>query len=424
MISIIVLITEIAFLMIRKALGFDQIYRTIATAFILFFTIAFIYDTEHIKKLSYLRTPLRMAYYFRMFLLFFDLYGQWIMVLPNSGGDADVFYGWAENYMKEGGWTRTVFPKVMGFIMRYVGQSRLYMQFLVMLCSIMSICAFAYIIYDLDIAYNVKYRAVAIVGILPNFAILSSIFLRESIVTMLLTLSITCFIIWFKGYSFLWIFLAALFDFTAAIFHSGAAGLVLGYMVVLLLYDQKWKRYHINIINIIPIVIMGLVVTFLYLNYAETFFGKLLSIDTLSDVANTTNLGASSYLEYVGNSNSIGNMVLYTIPRIVYFLFSPFPWQWRGIRDIIAFVFSSIFYLWAVKDAIDCIRHHGKHRNLVLALLIILFCVVFVFAWGVSNTGTATRHREKMVIIFGLLWALSHDGNRDRWIKLGNIILM
>ena len=92
MVSIIVLIIELSFLSIRKALGFDQIYRTIATAFILIFTIAFMYDTEHMKKLRYLRTPLRIGYYMRVFLLFFDLYGQWIFILPNSGEDANVFY--------------------------------------------------------------------------------------------------------------------------------------------------------------------------------------------------------------------------------------------------------------------------------------------------------------------------------------------
>ena len=423
MISIIVLIVELSFLCIRKALGFDQIYRTIATACILFFAVAFIYDTEHIKKLSYLRTPLRFAFYFRLFLLFFDLYGQWIMVLPNSGADADVFYGWAENYMREGGWTRTVFPKVMGFIMRYIGQSRLYMQFLVMLCSILSICVFAGLLYDMDIAYNVKYRAVAIISILPNFAILSSLFLRESIVTMLVSLSIASFVLWFRGHAFYWMLFAIGLDLLAAIFHSGTAGLVLGYSVILLLYDRHWRRYHANIINIIPVVLIGLFVTYLYLNYADTFFGKMLSIDTLADVANTSGAGSSNYAAYVGNSNSLTSMIIYTIPRIAYFLFSPFPWQWRNMKDVIAFLFSSLFYMWAVKDAITNLRRN-KNQQLIIALLIILFCVVFVFAWGVSNTGTATRHREKMVIIFGLVWALSHDGNRDRWIKLGNIILM
>ena len=158
--------------------------------------------------------------------------------------------------------------------MRYIGQSRLYMQFLVMLCSVLSICVFAGLLYDLDIAYNVKYRAVAIISILPNFAILSSIFLRESIVTMLLTLSIACFVMWYKGRPFYWIVLAVVFDLTAAIFHSGAAGLILGYMVVLLLYDRRWRRFHVNIINIIPVAIVGLVITYLYLNYAETFLAR------------------------------------------------------------------------------------------------------------------------------------------------------
>ena len=83
-----------------------------------------------------------------------------------------------------------------------------------------------------------------------------------------------------------------------------------------------------------------------------------------------------------------------------------------------------MFYFWAVKDAIVYIRSNNKNRTMAIALLIVLSCVVFVFAWGVSNTGTATRHREKMVIIFGLLWAICHDGSRDRWVKIGDIILM
>ena len=310
MVSIIVLIIELSFLSIRKALGFDQIYRTIATVFILIFTIAFIYDTEHIKKLSYLKTPIRIGYYLRLFLLFFDLYGQWIFILPNSGADADVFYDWAENYMKKGGWTRTVFPKVIGFIMRYVGQSRLYMQFLVMLCSMVSICIFAIILYDLDIANNVKYRAVAIVCMLPNFAILSSIFLRESIVTMLLTLSIASFVIWLQGAPFYYFFFALVFNLLAAIFHSGTAGLILGYMVVLLLYDRRLKRFHANIINVFPVALMCIFLTFMYFNYAEAFLSKMLGLETLSDVANTTNAGSSSYAAYVGNSNSISSMVI------------------------------------------------------------------------------------------------------------------
>ena len=424
MISIIVLIIELSFLSIRKALGFDQIYRTIATLFILIFTVAFIYDTEHIRKLSYLRTPLRIGYYFRLFLLFFDLYGQWIYVLPNSGQDAEIFYNWSISYMKEGGWTRTAFPKVIGFIMRYVGQSRLYMQFLVMLCSMISICVFAYFLYDVDISYNVKYRATAIVCMLPNFAILSSIFLRESIVTMLLTLSIVSFILWLKGSPLYYFFFAVVFDLLAAIFHSGTSGLILGYMVVLLLYDQKWRRFHANFINIFPVIVMSLFLTFLYFNYAEAFLGKMLGLETLSDVANTSTVGNSSYAAYVGNSNSIGSMIIYTVPRIVYFLFSPFPWQWRGIKDIIAFLFSSVFYLWSIKDALTYIKRYRRYRTMIIAILIVLFCVVFVFAWGVSNTGTATRHREKLVIIFGILWALSHDGSRDREIRIGNLTLL
>ena len=86
--------------------------------------------------------------------------------------------------------------------------------------------------------------------------------------------------------------------------------------------------------------------------YADVLFEKFGRVDSIGDVANTLDYGGSSYAQYVGDSSSIQNMLIYTIPRIGYFLFSPFPWQWRGISDIIAFVFSSMFYMYAVYAAI------------------------------------------------------------------------
>ncbi len=55
-------------------------------------------------------------------------------------------------------------------------------------------------------------------------------------------------------------------------------------------------------------------------------------------------------------------------------------------------------------------------------LLLVAACMVFVFAWGVSNTGTATRHRDKMVILFGILYGLADDVviSNKKWIMFGD----
>ena len=138
---------------------------------------------------------------------------------------------------------------------------------------------------------------------------------------------------------------------------------------------------------------------------------KMVGVENIEDVANTLEIGGSSYAKYVGNSNSIGNMIIYTPLRIVYFLFSPFPWQWRGITDIIAFLFSSLYFLYilalSLRNLINPV--HIKQKDKQILMMILTIAVVFVYSWGVSNTGTAARHRDKLVPLFAVLWAYSSD---------------
>ena len=54
-----------------------------------------------------------------------------------------------------------------------------------------------------------------------------------------------------------------------------------------------------------------------------------------------------------------------------------------------------------------------KQKKLVSALKFQVFfsvlgvITVFVFSWGVSNTGTAIRHRDKLITFFAVALALS-----------------
>ena len=46
---------------------------------------------------------------------------------------------------------------------------------------------------------------------------------------------------------------------------------------------------------------------------------------------------------------------------------------------------------------------------MIIVFTIIALCGALIFAWGVSNAGTAMRHREKFLMVYMLLIALCND---------------
>ena len=417
MASALTLIIELIIMNTFVSMGHIYQSDTICTIMIGLSTAAYIYDVSNSRKNSLYSRELLIGYFWRLFLLYFDMYGKNIYQLPNSGADSHGFFLSAMAYAGvEGGRDMGSFPFIMGNIFKVIGINQLYGQFLMMMCSILAIHALIHILEILRISLESKKTIILIVCLLPNFAILSVIFLREAPVTMMISISLLFFVLWFTRKYSIYLILALVFDFGACYLHSGSIGIAVGYIIVLLLYNQRQKKFKLSALNLIEAGLITMVLAYLYLNYSNILFSKIANVDEISDVANTLTYGGSTYAQYVGDSSSLTNMVIYTIPRIVYFLFSPFPWQWRGISDIIAFLFSSMFYLFTVYMAIKNINNHEKNnKNITVAILIIMFCVVFIFAWGVANTGTAARHRDKLVTIFATLGALGlHRGEYAR----------
>jgi len=381
------------------------------------FSIAYIFEISRSEKYTIYMRELLSGYLLRLFLLLFDIYGRDIYHLPNSGADSIVFFRSAQWYagVSIQGRDMGAFPFVMGLIFKFIGVSQLYGQFLLLLSSVIAIHVFLEILNNLNIDYIIKKKSLLIVCSLPNFAILSVIFLREAIVTMFITISLYYFLRWFSGKSLFFLSLSVLACFAACYFHSGSVGLIVGYIIVLFLYSTYKERFTLSVPNIIIATLLVIIMGYLFFNYSDVLFSKLASVDEISEIANTSEMGGSSYARYVGDSSSIRNMVIFTIPRIFYFLFSPFPWQWRGLSDIIAFCFSSMFYFAATRSAIGNLRFmNKKNKDKTIAIIIVSISIVLVFAWGVSNTGTAARHRDKLVMLFAVLHALGMNGRLER----------
>jgi hypothetical protein len=349
-----------------------------------------------------------ISYLFRLFLLFFDLYGQEIFVLPNSGLDSEMFHSSAINGLMNGNYGNGhIYSMVLGTLYRFFGNERMIAQFFNVLLSMQAILWVYKTMALYQINEKVKNYTIVVLSFIPNFAIMSSILLRESIIIYLYVLSFYFFSKWFFKNKSFDLLLAYVFGLLVTIFHSGSIVLVVSYSILLILYDQHERRFHFNLKSILVAVSFLIVFLFIFQNYFDVFFLKFANIEEMDDVTDIYVMGASGYSTGYAIENPILNFIINTPLRIFSFIFSPLPWEWRGLQDVIAFVFSSLFYGGILILGLRSVfKENTRNRNIIISILLIIGIGLFVFAWGVSNAGTALRHRDKFIGLFILLLSL------------------
>ena len=422
MISVMTFVMEFLIkALIKDYITSEVVAQAIDIVFVVIFSVAFMVDLGRSKKIKELSVPLYLGYSLRLFFLFWDLYGRSIFTLPNSGADSEAFYNNVVCYTQMGFFSQNSnFAMLMGTMGSVIGSSRLYLQYIIMLFSIVALLLFALMLEKIDISSKIRYYVCLIVCLLPNLAILSSLFLRESLCSMFIIISIYTFYDWMSGKSGLCLVFSFVAALSASAFHSGCIAITAGYIGVIMLYDRQNQLFRFKIGHLISVILIMLIMAFLFEHYSDSLFYKFSSIEDISDIATGKSRGGSSYAQYVGDSKNLINMIIFTPLRMIFFLFSPFPWQWRGLSDIIAFVFSSSFFLYTAYCDIRFLKSgEKKNRTLVIALTIVAVCTAFVFAWGVTTSGTACRHRDKMVIIWGLILALTYVPKHNKRIRCG-----
>ena len=391
---------------------------------IFIFSGAFFFDIRQISAYKKYGVPLSAGYLFRILLLFYDVYTNNPLHLPLVGGalssDHLRFYNAAVGYTQGvetnyGGF----FPRLLGAIFSITGISRLWAEFIVMVFSIFTILVFTRIIDDLDIPVIYRRAGVYLICLLPNYAFLSAVLRRETFITFFVALSTKYFINWIRGKGENKAFiLAIVFAMGASLFHGATGLIILCYIFIRLIYSPMRKAYTLEIKNILGALIFFVAFLFIYAKFGDVFFGKIDSKLSSGVYSVTRDAGRTSYAKYVGDAKTPLRMIIFAVPRFLYFMFSPFPWQWRGLSDVITFLFSSCVYLYIILSAVQYIRRSDKsdeNRSIVIALLVVVLLGAEVFAWGTTNTGTATRHRDKFIVIYAILFSISQStGGRLR----------
>ena len=396
----------------------DSLHTLLPTLLIGTYVIVYVLYLRNDRVLHNFEIPLICGLCLRIGLLYFDIFGRNIYILPNSGADSEWFYHLGVAYAQGDRSMRGVWSATVGTLFSVIGDNRLFVQFILMLFSIFAIEMMIRSLDLLQIDLNVSIRTVTIICLLPNFAILSSLFLRESVVAMFVAISIFFFLKWVYCLSLKYLVFAFIAVLLGSSFHSGIAGMIPAYIIAIMFFNPATKEIRISFRTIISALLFLFVFMYLLTNYTSLFFDKLsgfMANQSISSIANTLEEGGSSYAAYVGDSNSIQNLIFFTPIRMFFFLGSPFIWQLRGVRDIIALLFNAFFYLFIIFKSFGYIyMNKDKNRIIIGILLLIALTTAFVFSWGVTNTGTAIRHRDKMVVLYGILLSLVYSNGSDK----------
>lgn len=355
------------------------------------------------------------GFLFRLGLFVWDMNCRDIFLLPASGLDTESYALWAKNAFLAGDYMRDgVYPGFIAFWYSFFNVQRPIAQYINILLAMAAISLTISTMKYLKIDESVCRFVTALMCFSPNSAIINAILLRETLIMFLIACSLSLFVRYIKEESISALIISIIVVIAASAVHSGAIAVLLGEAIALILYDRQDCSMRITpkSVAITIVVIIGFIA--MYVLFQDVIFDKFNGADSAQDIVNNAsryNAGGSAYDVGINIGNSTLNLIVNSPIRMFYFLASPLPWDWRGGSDIIAFCFSSSIYLYAHYRSFEEIKNSIKSQkySMIIVFTIIALCGALIFAWGVSNAGTAMRHREKFLMVYMLLIALCND---------------
>lgn len=269
-----------------------------------------------------------------------------------------------------------------------------------------------------------KRAAVAVILVLAfyPFSLFNSVIaLREEISSLLGILGAASVIVWSRKGVFYFLYLAAIFFLLAATFHPGWTGALVGlaayslwrstHIVRIAGSGRLVSRYDFSLVMSAVVFVGGVAILlslpgFSVLSLFEGYVGEDSDIaDAITgSFAREEALGGSAYPSFIVHGDPMTQPWLIPL-RILYFLFAPFPWDIRSPRHVLG-LFSSFLYMfifWKLYKHWDQVKQHKE----LIPVIFIFSGLTFVFAVGVTNIGTALRHKTKFLPILLLFGAVA-----------------
>lgn len=239
-----------------------------------------------------------------------------------------------------------------------------------------------------------------LIALFPSLSYFAAVQLREVAVAYPLSLGVLYLTRWYRDRNSIHMLVAIVSLLTSMAFHSGsvavllAAGLWMTGAFVRSMFTRGFRNLGRNA--------LALTVGVLALAYVfSSGFGmqkfKRVEEGQVGGVSDSQTFFAKGRTAYLADLHpESGTDMLVQAPiRVVYFLFAPFPWMLEAPSDVVGVIDSLTFVLlfrrvWQQRSVI-------ARRQEALLVLAVFGAMAMTFAMGVSNYGTALRHRNKML---------------------------
>ena len=255
-------------------------------------------------------------------------------------------------------------------------------------------------------------------AIIPTLIIYGQGAEREAMFVFFLTLGLLFVVLWHRKNQIRFLVFAILsFGFSSS-FHEGGTLAIVGlaaysFLTFLNSFFQgkavNSGRFALSVV----IVILGMFFLYQYdIGLEEPGVGREgIDLEEFVEDRQSTEPSAAraAYLQWLQPGNPL-DAIWQTPVRMVYFLFSPFPWMLSTVWDMVGVI--DMFIYVALGVGIYKSWPYIRQDPAKATLLVMLVFLVIAFAWGTQNYGTAMRHRAKMIPILlslaGSVWGFRH----------------
>jgi hypothetical protein len=162
--------------------------------------------------------------------------------------------------------------------------------------------------------------------------------------------------------------------------------------------------------------VLGMLVAVVVI-YADRVAGqerrlRFVDLEALQEMRHFTSVGGSRYQETVDISTP-GRALAFLPKGLAFFLFAPYPWTVRNLRQMVTMPEMLLFYALVpsmLRGARDLLRSRAPGA---LMLLLVTLSLTLGYALGEANAGAAYRHRAQ-ILVFLLLFAAAGTEARRR----------